>query len=105
MIDFEFVVVTADMGTDSGCRFDWGGILIYFIFWLSKWVTESNWTCSFRGAEGGSDCIIGVRCEQRHGPSSGGVDCTRVGTEILHVDYVMSRYEVQVGGALWICAS
>ena len=29
MIESQFVVVTADMGTSSGCRFDWGGILIF----------------------------------------------------------------------------
>ena len=28
MIESEFVVVTADMGAVSGCRFDWGGILL-----------------------------------------------------------------------------
>ena len=34
MIESAFVIVTADMGTVSGCRFDWRGILIFSAFWV-----------------------------------------------------------------------
>ena len=64
--------MAADLGTISGCRFDWA---LNFDFWFSGccdgWLHLVG-RIVFAKQKGGSDFILGVRCDQRNLPSTGG---------------------------------
>ena len=86
MIESEFVVVTADMGTVSGCRFSTGFSILIFGFRgvAMGGLIQLDASLKSPSRRGGIDCILGVRCDQRNVPSTGRGILYSGGTEICH---------------------